>query len=73
MLQVVIHQRHSKAADVYSFGIVLWELMTWQVPWNEYNEFQVVSSQTTCDSLFLVQQMLLTGHHFWLHAFVRAS
>ena len=41
LLQVVMHQRHSKAADVYSFGIVLWELMTWQVPWDDYNQFQV--------------------------------
>lgn len=40
-LQVVTHARYSKAADVYSFGIVLWELMTWQVPWDEHNQFQV--------------------------------
>lgn len=41
LLQVVTHQRHSKAADVYSFGIVLWELMTWQLPWDDCNHFQV--------------------------------
>ncbi len=29
------------AADVYAFGIVLWELLTWQVPWDDYNPFQV--------------------------------
>ncbi|KAL3138899.1 hypothetical protein ABBQ32_005722 [Trebouxia sp. C0010 RCD-2024] len=40
--EVVTHQRHSKAADVYSFGIVLWELMTWQLPWDDCNHFQIM-------------------------------
>ena len=40
-LQAVAHQDYSKAADVYSFGIILWELLTWQIPWGDYNPFQV--------------------------------
>ncbi len=40
-LQAVAHQDYSKAADVYSFGIVLWELLTWQIPWGDHNPFQV--------------------------------
>ncbi len=44
MLQVVALQKYSKAADVYSFGIVLWELMTWQVPWDDLNPFQVINT-----------------------------
>jgi len=34
-------QAYSKAADVFSFGVILWELVTWQMPWEELGVFQV--------------------------------
>ena len=40
-VQVVSKHDYSKAADVYSFGIILWEVMTWQLPWEDLNPFQV--------------------------------
>ena len=40
-MQVVANQEFSKAADVYSLGIILWEVMTWQMPWKDCNCFQV--------------------------------
>jgi hypothetical protein len=33
-------QAFSKAADVFSFGVILWELATWQLPWEELSVFQ---------------------------------
>jgi hypothetical protein len=29
---------------VYAFGIVLWELLTWQLPWVDGNAFQIMRS-----------------------------
>ena len=41
-LQVVEDHQYSKAADVYSFGIIMWEMMTWDTPWEDLNAFQVL-------------------------------
>jgi serine/threonine protein kinase len=35
--------RVCKASDVYSFGIVLWELLTWRVPYEALKSMQVRS------------------------------
>ena len=36
-------KRYDCAADVYSFGIILWELLTWQIPWEDLGPWQVIS------------------------------
>ena len=33
-------QAYSKAADVFSFAVVLWELAVWQLPWEDLGPFQ---------------------------------
>ncbi len=33
-------QRYSKAADVFSFAVVLWELAVWRLPWEDLGPFQ---------------------------------
>ena len=43
--EVVTDQAYSTAADVYSFGLILWELLTWQLPWADLGPFQVSSEQ----------------------------
>ncbi|CAL5230064.1 g13517 [Coccomyxa viridis] len=40
--EVLAGKRYDCAADVYSFGIILWELLTWQIPWEDLGPWQVV-------------------------------
>ena len=39
--EVITRQEYSKAADIFSFGIILWELLVWRLPWEELGPFQV--------------------------------
>lgn len=33
--EVLQHKKGSRAGDVYSFGIVMWEMLTWDMPFQE--------------------------------------
>eukprot|EP00891_Asterochloris_glomerata_P004591 jgi/Astpho2/4591/e_gw1.00067.503.1_t len=39
--EVLAGKSYDCASDVYSFGMILWEMMTWQVPWEELGPWQV--------------------------------
>jgi serine/threonine protein kinase len=38
--EVVAGKSYDRAADVYSFGIILWELATWRIPWDDLGPWQ---------------------------------
>ncbi len=39
--EVLAGKSYDCAADVFSFGIILWELLTWRIPWEDLGPWQV--------------------------------
>ena len=62
--EILRGEHGGKAADVYSFGIVLWELMTWRLPWgNESNPFSIINSVLQGKQLEIPGQADLPAGH----------
>ncbi|WOG85885.1 hypothetical protein DCAR_0105078 [Daucus carota subsp. sativus] len=40
--EVLRNERSNEKSDVFSFGVILWELMTQSIPWSDLNSLQVV-------------------------------
>ncbi|XP_073024629.1 serine/threonine-protein kinase EDR1 isoform X1 [Primulina eburnea] len=42
--EILRNEPSNEKCDVYSFGVILWELATLKLPWNEMNPIQVVGA-----------------------------
>ena len=42
--EVLRDGRSSQAADVFSFAVIMWEMLTWQIPYTGYFSLQVRTS-----------------------------
>lgn len=50
-------QRYNEKSDIYSYGVVLWEIFTGQVPWVDMSAMQVRSLSPA--SLHIAKQLML--------------
>ena len=44
--EVIKGGKFSEASDVFAFGVIVWELLTRRIPWEELNEYQIVFQMT---------------------------
>ncbi|KAI3860754.1 hypothetical protein MKW92_006640 [Papaver armeniacum] len=42
--EVLRNDRSDEKSDVYSYGVVLWEIATQKIPWDNYNTMQVIGA-----------------------------
>ncbi|KAI3876542.1 hypothetical protein MKW98_015925 [Papaver atlanticum] len=42
--EVLRNERSDEKSDVYSYGVVLWEIATQKIPWDNFNSIQVIGA-----------------------------
>ncbi|KAI3677357.1 hypothetical protein L1987_86983 [Smallanthus sonchifolius] len=43
-LEIFCNEQANEKSDVYSYGVVLWEIVTGKVPWDDLNPMQVIAA-----------------------------
>lgn len=51
--EILAGRGYTFSSDIYSFGIILWEFLTWRVPWHEYGPWQVRQAAAAAPALSL--------------------
>ncbi|PSC73896.1 Serine threonine-kinase CTR1 isoform A [Micractinium conductrix] len=44
--EVILSQQYGKESDVYAYGLILWELLTWELPFLDLSNFQIMLAVT---------------------------
>ena len=64
MLQVVQGQSVSKSSDVYSYGILMWEIITQKIPFSVVKTFElyfrIANGEVGNSRVYLVFRVLLS-------------
>lgn len=59
--------RHSKATDVYSLGMVFWELATEKRPWHEYEDQTMIIAQVKLGERPEIPSNVPDDYQQWIH------